>query len=122
MQLSELLGLAVHDGAHRVGTVIDVRLSVGSHGPDERPTDPRVVGLLISPRSRSSYLGYERSDAVRPRVLAVLLRWRHRGTFLAGWDDVAGIDTSMVQLRTGYQRFSPVLADATRARRNPRVD
>jgi hypothetical protein len=109
MQLSELLGLAVHDGAHRVGTVIDVRLSLGTHSPDERPTSPRVLGLLISPRSRSSYLGYERSDADRPRLLASLLRWRHRGTFLAGWDDIAIMDTSTVQLRTGYTRYAPVL-------------
>jgi hypothetical protein len=109
MQLSELLGLPVHDGAHRVGTVIDVRLGLAANGTDERPTAATVIGLLISPRSQSSYLGYERSDADRPRVLASLLRWRHRGTFLAGWDDIAVIKTSMVRLRTGYTRYAPVL-------------
>lgn len=106
MQLSELLGMSVHDGAQRIGTVIDVQLGLG---PDERPAEPRVLGLLVSPRSRSSYLGYERSDARRPRFLAALLRWRHRGTFLADWNDVAVIDTTKVQLRTGYTRYSPVL-------------
>jgi hypothetical protein len=89
--------------------VIDVRLGLAANGTDERPTAATVIGLLISPRSQSSYLGYERSDADRPRVLASLLRWRHRGTFLAGWDDIAVIKTSMVRLRTGYTRYAPVL-------------
>ena len=55
---------------------------------DDNPDPPTLLGLVISPRTRCSYLGYERSDARRPAVLAALLRWRHRGTFLALWDDV----------------------------------
>ena len=44
-------------------------------------------------------------------MLAVLLRWRHRGTFLAGWEDVARLATDHVTLRPGYTRYSPVLRD-----------
>jgi len=43
----------------------------------------RVLGLVISPRTKSSFLGYERPGATAPVMLAALLRCRHRGTFLA---------------------------------------
>ena len=42
-------------------------------------------------------------------MLAALLRWRHRGTFLAGWEDVARVATDRSRLRPGYTRYSPVL-------------
>ena len=70
-----------------------------------------MLGLVISPRTRSWYLGYERSEAEAPKTLAALLRWRHRGTFVAGWDDVARLATEHVTLRPGYTRYSPVLRD-----------
>jgi hypothetical protein len=83
MLLSKLLGLRVIDAAqHPVGTVVDVRLTVAGD-PAQNPPMPRVVGLVVSPRTRTSYLGYERSEADAPATLAALLRWRHRGTFLA---------------------------------------
>jgi sporulation protein YlmC with PRC-barrel domain len=109
MRLSKLLGLRVVDaGSHFVGTVIDVRVAVSgdlSHDPPQ----PRLVGLVISPRSRSSFLGYERSAATQPKALATLLKWRHRGTFLAAWEDVARIGGDMVTLRRQYTRYSAVL-------------
>jgi hypothetical protein len=111
MQLSELLGLDVVDAtAQRVGTVVDVRLAVDGD-LDDGPDPPTLFGLVISPRTHSSYLGYERSDARRPAVLAAVLRWRHRGTFLILWDDVARIDVESVLLRTGSRRYSPILRD-----------
>lgn len=111
MQLSELLGLQVTDAtAQHVGTVVDVRVSVDGDLNDS-PSTPILFGLVISPRTRSSYLGYERSDARRPAVLSALLRWRHRGTFLALWPDIQRIDTDSVTLRAGYSRYSPVLRD-----------
>ncbi|HEV7420235.1 MAG TPA: hypothetical protein VGO30_10345 [Mycobacterium sp.] len=109
MQLSELLGLPVRDnGSHFIGTVIDVRLTT-TEGSDGRPARPQLLGLLVNPRSRSSFLGYERSTANRPRLLSTLLRWRHRDTFLAGWEDVDVVDDDVVRLRAGYVRYSPVL-------------
>ena len=112
MQLSELLGLRVIDAAqHHVGTVVDVRLAL-TGDPDDQPSAPRVLGLVISPRTKSSYLGDERSAADAPAMLAALLRWRHRGTFLAAWDDVARVGSDLVKLRSGYTRYSPVLRDA----------
>jgi sporulation protein YlmC with PRC-barrel domain len=109
MQLSELLGLRVVDaGSHPVGTVVDVRLTIAGD-PEHNPPTPRVLGLVISPRTKSSFLGYERSGADAPVMLAALLRWRHRGTFLAAWGDVARVGTDLVRLRPGYTRYSAVL-------------
>jgi hypothetical protein len=64
---------------------------------------------VISPRTRSSFLGYERSGVNAPLMLSALYRWRHRGTFLAAWDDVARVGSDMVRLRPGYTRYSAVL-------------
>jgi hypothetical protein len=44
-------------------------------------------------------------------VLAALLRWRHRGTFLALWDDIGRVDTTSISLRAGFQRYSSTLRD-----------
>src|SRR5215218_4220842 len=94
MQLSKVLGLRVVDaGSHPVGTVVDVRLVVSGDPHDDPPT-PRVLGLIISPHTRSSYLGYERSGANAPLIVAALARWRHRGTFLAAWEDVARVGSA----------------------------
>jgi hypothetical protein len=112
MQLSKVLGLRVIDAAqHPVGTVVDVRLTV-TGDPEHNPPTPRVLGLVISPRTRSSYLGWERSEADAPAMLAALLRWRHSSTFLAAWDDVARVGSDLVRLRPGYTRHSPVLRNA----------
>jgi sporulation protein YlmC with PRC-barrel domain len=112
MQLSRLLGLRVIDaGSRQVGTVVDVRLTIAGD-PEHDPPRPRVLGLVISPRGKSSFLGYERSDATAPVMLAALLRWWHRGTFLAAWDDVTRVGSDLVRLRAGYTRYSAVLREA----------
>ena len=111
MQLSSLLGLRVIDAAqHPVGTVVDVRLTMAGDSESNPPT-PRILGFVVSPRTTSSFLGYERSDAKAPTMLAALTRWRHRGTFLAAWDDVARVESGLIRLRAGYTRYSPVLRD-----------
>lgn len=109
MQLSNLLGLRVLDaGHHPVGTVIDVRLKFAGDG-GEHPGRPELVGLVVSPRTRSSYLGYERTAINAPALIATIAAWRHRGTFLAAWDDVARVGSNHVTLRVGYSRHSPTL-------------
>ncbi|MFN3006076.1 hypothetical protein [Mycolicibacterium wolinskyi] len=111
MQLSSLLGLQVIDaGHHPVGIVVDVRLGIAGDRADHPPT-PRVTGLVISPRTRSSYLGYERTSLDSPALIAAIARWRHRGTFLAAWEDVGRVCTDHVTLRPGYRRHSPLLHD-----------
>jgi hypothetical protein len=82
VRLSDMLGLQVREAAgHRVGAVVDVRLVLDGV-LDDHPGMPTLFGLVISPRTRSSYLGFERSDARHSALLATLARhWRHRGTF-----------------------------------------
>jgi len=109
VQLSDILGLdALDQSATRIGTVVDVRVVVDGD-VDAGPDMPRLFGLVVSPRTRSSYLGYERSEARRPAVLAALLRWRHRGAFLVLWEDVARIDADCIRLREGFSRYSSTL-------------
>ncbi|MGW0163494.1 PRC-barrel domain-containing protein [Mycobacterium sp. NPDC003323] len=105
MQLSDLLGVRVRDQTgRRLGTVTDVRLVV----PDGAG-EPAVFGLVISPRTASSYLGYERSQVRRPALLAAVSRWRHRGTFLALWADLQTVRADGITIREGYRRYSPAL-------------
>jgi hypothetical protein len=107
--LSDLLGDEVRDSdGTRLGTVVDVRLAVGG-ALEEDPEAPTLFGIIVSPRTTSSYLGYERTGVRGPAVLTAVLRWRHRGTFLALWSDIAGIDSGAVTLAAGYRRYSPLL-------------
>ncbi len=109
MQLSNLLGLRVLDaGHHPLGTVIDVRLKFADEDA-EHSGRTELVGLVVSPRTRSSYLGYERTATNAPALIATIAAWRHRGTFLAAWEDVARVGSNHVTLRVGYSRRSPTL-------------
>lgn len=115
MLLSDLLDAPVRDADGRtLGFVVDVRLVLD--GPlDGVLAAPRLHGLLVSPRTGTSFLGYERTDENSPALLARWLRHRHRGTFLVLWDDVlpheasADDDRPTVTLRAGYDRWDPAL-------------
>ena len=104
MLLNDLMDAVVVDAAgHRMGRVIDARFRLEGRSD---PPKARLVGLIVSPRSASSYLGYERTGQTRPALVAHLLRWRHRGSFLVAWADVARIeqDPRRVRLRKGFTR------------------
>ncbi|WP_022882460.1 PRC-barrel domain-containing protein [Gryllotalpicola ginsengisoli] len=114
MRLSELLGrdLREADGSF-VGHVVDVRLVLD--GPPAASgtaalADPVVHGLLVSPHTRESFLGYERTRVNRPAVIARFLQWRQRGTVLVLWRDVERVGDDIV-LRAGARRYSPELPD-----------
>jgi hypothetical protein len=92
----------------RLGYVVDVRFALD--GPlDGLLATPRLHGLLVSPRTGTSFLGYERSGVRSPALLARYFAWRHRGTFLVHWEDVAAVAPGAVRLVGGFRRFSPVL-------------
>jgi sporulation protein YlmC with PRC-barrel domain len=115
MILTDLLGDEVVDeGGRHVGKVIDVRFVLdGAPGP--LLAAARVEGLIVSPRSAGSFLGYERTDVRAPWLIAHLLRRRHRGAFLLPWRDVALVSADgVVTLRAGYERRSPDLPGAHR--------
>ncbi|TRW46524.1 PRC-barrel domain containing protein [Georgenia yuyongxinii] len=108
MLLTELLGLPVLAGDERVGYVTDVRLVLD--GPVTGVlARPRVYGLVVSPRTHSSFLGYERTAASSPRLVNAYLRWRHRGTVLVLWSAVVAVTADAVRLAPGHQRYDPAL-------------
>lgn len=110
MILGDLLGAPVRDSrGTRLGRVADARFVLD--GPSHQLlADARLQGLVVSPRSASSFLGYERYGVTQPWPLAGLLRWRHRGSFLVLWEDIERLGPEGVSLREGYTAYSPVLA------------
>lgn len=109
MILSDVLGHRVEDAdGAAVGYVIDARFVVDG-SPGQLLADARLDGFVISPHSRRSYLGYERSAVNAPAVINAIVRWLHRGTFYVQWDAVHLIGADVVRLRPGYRRFDPAL-------------
>jgi hypothetical protein len=126
MILSDLLGAEVHfpkqaAGAtpagvaphtDRIGWVTDVRLLLDQVGTDQAMPRARVYGLVISPHTKSSSLGFERLDIRSPWPIARYEHWSHRESFLVLWRDVAGIAEQRVTLRPGFTHYSSVLTSS----------
>jgi hypothetical protein len=110
MILGDLLGVPVyeHDGGARLGRVADARFVVDG-APQQLLAEARLLGLVVSPHSAASFLGYERTGLSQPWPLPSMLRWRHRGSFLVLWEDIAMIGAESVLLRPGYTAYSPAL-------------
>ena len=109
MILGDLLGVSVFDdGGTRLGRVADARFVVDG-APRQLLAEARLLGLVVSPHSASSFLGYERTELRQPWPLPALLRWRHRGSFLVLWEDIAMIGMGSVRLREGFTAYSPEL-------------
>jgi sporulation protein YlmC with PRC-barrel domain len=111
MILSDLLDREVRSASgERLGVVVDVRFAVDGP-PRQLLAQARLHGLIVSPRSHSSFLGYERTEVTRPALIAHLLHRRARGTFLVLWRDLASLEGDAVVLREGAVRYSPRLRD-----------
>lgn len=109
MILGDLLGTVVkNDDGERLGRVADARFVVDG-APNGLLADARLLGLVVSPHSWSSFLGYERNSITQPWPLPQLLRWRHRGSFFVLWEDIAVLGERSVRLRPGYTAYSPAL-------------
>ena len=107
MILSDLMGSRVDasDG-ERLGTLIDVRFVVDGN-PRQLLADARLEGIVVSPRSRASYLGYDRKDMNAPALIAHFLRRRHRGTFFVLWADIERVERGGVRLRSEFTAYDP---------------
>jgi hypothetical protein len=104
--LTDLLGRHVTEPSGRgVGIVVDVRF-VLTPDPDTDGPRAQLYGFIISPRKHASFVGYERTAGNRPALIARFLAWRHRGTFLVLWEDVARLPGGRIELREGYRRYS----------------
>lgn len=109
MILGDLLDLPVlgPDGDH-LGFVIDARFVLdGAPGPSLAAA--RLHGLLVSPRTRTSMLGYERTGVRAPALIGAVLGWVHRGTFLVRWTEVESATGGSFVLRLGFVRLDPAL-------------
>jgi hypothetical protein len=93
-------------GPDFLGFVSDVRFSLDTN-VEGQPA--RLHGIIVSPRARSSALGFERSGVRSPWPIAALVRWRHRGSFLVLWADIERVEKGRIQLRPGFDRASPEL-------------
>jgi hypothetical protein len=103
--ITELLGAPVY-GPDFLGFVSDVRFRLDTESIGQ-PAE--LYGIIVSPHARSSSLGFERSRVRSPWPIAALVRWRHRGSFLAPWGDIERIDVKRIRLREGFERSSPDL-------------
>src|SRR3954454_21818645 len=110
MILGDLLDAPVRGASDEpLGYVVDVRFVLD--GPlDGQLAAPRLHGLLVSPRTGTSFLGYERTGVRAPALLARYYAWRHRGTFLVRWEDVASVAHGSVHLVPTFRRLSPALS------------
>lgn len=107
MILTDLLDSRVIDHTgRRLGYVIDVRFLVGDPDGSGRST-ARLDSFIMSPHTRTSFMGYERSKAVAPVFIAAYLAWRHRGSQLVEWSDVTWMEPGEIRLRRGYRPSSP---------------
>ncbi len=105
MILNDLLGSDVRDSdGGRLGEVSDARFALDG-APGQLLSDARLVGIVVSPRTAASFLGYERLGITQPWPVAQLLRWWHRGSFLVLWEDIARMDPDAVYLRPGYAAY-----------------
>lgn len=110
MYLAELVDAPVLQAGSRIGHVVDVRLFVPRHTEGQRVGTPELFGVVVCPRRTGSFLGFERTAARAPALLAAFFRWRARGSFLVLWDDLAAVSKDAVELRPEAMRWSPALA------------
>ncbi|QQQ61860.1 PRC-barrel domain-containing protein [Paenarthrobacter ureafaciens] len=105
MILTDILGIDVLDSSgKRLGEVSDVRFALDA-APGPLLSKARLVGIIVSPRTASSFLGFERQNLTQPWPIAQLLRWRHRGSFLVLWEDIALMGPKSVRLRSDFTPY-----------------
>jgi hypothetical protein len=110
MILSDLIDQPVRSAdGELLGFVVDARFSLDGTR-HQLLNSPRLVGLVVSPRSHSSFMGYERTGVRAPAIIARWFAWRARGTFLVLWKDLAAITDSGVHLRRTATHYSARLA------------
>ncbi|GAB4098464.1 PRC-barrel domain containing protein [Sinomonas halotolerans] len=123
MLLTDLLGSQVRDPEARLlGVVSDVRFALDTApGSTVAPllADARLVGIIVSPRTSASFLGFERQGLTQPWPIAQLLRRWHRGSFLVLWGDFSLVDggegKAGVALRPGYTAYEATLMGPSEA-------
>jgi sporulation protein YlmC with PRC-barrel domain len=107
--MSDLVGATVRDPSGQVvGTVSDVRLVQDGPRLGDWGRALRIQGLVISPRHRGGWLGYERDRARGPWLIRALSQWLHKDSVFASWADVASVQHRQVELRSPSRELPPV--------------
>jgi sporulation protein YlmC with PRC-barrel domain len=98
MLLSDLLGSVVVDpDGGSLGRVVDARFRrTARHGRSEG--DLELIALIVSPRSRLSFYGYERGSVDRPVAIARIIEWLHRRSRVIPWECVARVEAERIVL------------------------
>jgi sporulation protein YlmC with PRC-barrel domain len=111
MILSDILGKpAIDVNGKKLGVVIDARFVVDGT-PKQLLAETRLFGLIVSPHSGSSFLGYERNGVTAPWPIGALLQRRHRDSFLVPWEDLAMLGSDAITLRRDFRQLSPDLPE-----------
>ena len=98
MLLSDLVGRPVRSPQGEVlGGVVDVRFRRGPRN-GRREGDLELIALIVSPRSRLSYYGYERGAVNGPAVISKIVEWLHRDSHIIPWECVARVDDDGISL------------------------
>ena len=106
MILSDILGHRVVDAdGVQVGFAIDVRFVI-SGSPSQLLADAVLDSVLVSPKNRSTFLGYERSGVVSPWPIGKLLERRHRDAFFVEFADIAMFGSGAIHLRENFAKLS----------------
>lgn len=109
MILSDVIGAPVHTADGEVlGRVADARFVLDEQ-PGQLLAGARLQGLIVSPHSAGSFMGYERSNVNRPWPFARMMAWWHRGSFLVLWEDIEAMGPEVVRLREGFSAYQPAL-------------
>ncbi|MGW9412425.1 PRC-barrel domain-containing protein [Arthrobacter cupressi] len=112
MILTDVLGSRVlNSEGDLLGRVADARF-VLDQPPGQLLAGARLQGLIVSPHSAGSFMGYERNDVTRPWPIAQILKWWHRGSFLVLWEDIEIMGPETVRLREGFTAYHPGLQGA----------
>ena len=105
MLLSELFDKPVRTPrGGELGRVVDVRFRRGPRR-GRREGELELVALIVSPHSRLSYYGYERGSVKGPAVIASIVRWLHRDSWIVPWEYVARVDEDAVVLAEAAPRI-----------------
>jgi len=113
MILTDVLGSRVNNSDGRyLGRVADARFVLDQPPPGQLLAGARLLGLIVSPHSAGSFMGYERNNVNRPWPWAQLLEWWHRGSFLVLWEDIEVMGPETVSLREGFKAYDPGLEGA----------
>ena len=63
-----------------------------------REGDLELIALIVSPRSRLSYYGYERGAVNGPAVISKIVEWLHRDSHIIPWECVALVGDDGISL------------------------